>query len=236
MFRRIAFHWLAAVPLILGVPMARADYIAKVTLTDTTALQSNDSNFGPYIIDFQLDDGSLSGDQNNTAKISNVDLGGGSIAGPPTTGAPGSDVSGSLAGTITITDGNGGSPFFGVNDFQQSFHAGTSLSFDLDLTTNTEASPDAFSFSILDKNGNELANPPNGALLSITIDGVPPTITPDGGTVNGLPFNEPVISPLVSTPEPSTLVLMLSGTVLAGAASARRRFGARKRSDGEEHS
>ncbi len=220
MFRRIQFRWLAAALLILSGTMARADFITTVTL-DTSALQANASSSGPYIIDFQLNDGSFAGDANNTATISNVTFGGGSIAGSASTPVPGSDYSGDLSSTLTITDGNPGAG--GFNEFQQAFNAGSSLSFLLDLTTNPDAgSSDQFTFSILDNKGNELANAPSYAFVTADITGASPTITLSGGSVNGTSFDQPTYS---AVPEPSTLVLLLSGAIVAGASAVRKRRG-----------
>jgi hypothetical protein len=227
MFRRIQIGWFAAVLLISSGTMARADFVTTVTL-DTSALQSNASSNGPYTIDFQLNDGSFTGVANNTATISNVTFGGGSLTGssPPLNvpaPVPGSDSTGDLSSTLTIQDGNGANG--GFNEFQQSFNAGSSLSFKLDLTANTDSPspPDEFTFSIFDKNGTQLANGPNYAFLTADIYATGPSITLAGGSVNGTSFAAPTDSNPV--PEPSTLILLLSGAVCAGAAAVRKRRG-----------
>lgn len=101
---------------------------------------------GPFYIDFQLNDGSGTGDANNMVTINNFMFDGGNAVGSPLPSIGGA--SGSLSSSVSITD----SGF--VNEFTQQFNPGDTLSFSVVLlTTNLEPPglpPDAFSFSILD--------------------------------------------------------------------------------------
>lgn len=177
---------------------------------------------GPFAVAFQLNDGSGGGDGNNTATITNFAFGGGSAGGCPANCTTTGGASGDMAGTVTLTD----SSFF--NSFAELFTVGSSLSFQVDLTTNVDAggTPDAFAFSILD-NGVSIATlDPLGAdtLLSVDIDSADPAILgfatdPSRTTVS---LDAPVIgAPPSSVPEPGTLLLVITG--LAGAVGVGRR-------------
>lgn len=141
----------------------------------------------------------------NTATIGNISLGGGTaglVDLATTTG--GTSASSSLASAISLDD----SANF-LNVFGQSFSAGSSLSFLLDLTTNVVSpSPDQFSIEIADPNGNLIPTlDPTGFnnLLTINVDSPSPTTNIYSGLVTLT--SSPV-------PEPSTLLLLAAG--LAG--------------------
>jgi hypothetical protein len=115
---------------------------------------------GPFSLDFQLDDGSGTGNGNNTAVLSDFNFGGGAPAGAPSLigGATGN------AGTaLSITE----SSFF--NEFVQQFTPGSRLDFHLQLSTNLERGgvPDEFSFAILDNTGSEL---PTRSFFDVFLD------------------------------------------------------------------
>src|SRR5262245_1310147 len=80
---------------------------------------------GPFSLDFQLNDGSGTGDGNNRARLTDFDFDGGAAAGVPqlTGGA-----SGDLQSSVTLNE----TAF--LNRFQQQFVPGERLSFLLDLT------------------------------------------------------------------------------------------------------
>ena len=136
---------------------------------------------GPFFADFQLNDGSGSGDTNNTASLRNIDLGGGSLG---SIAISNGGATGSLTSTMMLTD----SAF--LNEFTQQFNAGFTLTFNVSLTTNVDRgpTPDAFSFAILD---NMLAPLPTSglgdALLLININSSNPSIETFGTTPEG-PF------------------------------------------------
>jgi hypothetical protein len=167
---------------------------------------------GPFQIDLQLTDGSGTGDANYTATVTGFNFGGGALLGTPTnTGG----VTGSLSSTVTLVD----SGFF--NNFQQSFTAGSTLSFMVDLTTNLDAggTPDAFTFAILDSLGNNIStSDPGGSLLTVNLDSAKPTVTTFAGT-----GNYASVSATVTTPEPGTLTLLGTGITGGLMALGRRR-------------
>jgi hypothetical protein len=126
----------------------------QVTI-DTTLLTGPPASLnGPFSLDFQFNSGDTLG--NNTAIISNFSFGGGSASGGGV--ASGAGVTGSILGTsITISDTDA------FNSYYEGFTPGTIFTFDLSLTENADsgATPDSFSFAILD-----------GTLANITTDGI----------------------------------------------------------------
>lgn len=166
--------------------MAAATVVTKANsnftvFVDTSALVGNLA--GPFSLDFQLNDGSGLGDSNNTASLSNFQFGSGSAVGSATTSG---GASGDLTSGITITDSD-----WTLNEFYQSFVAGTWLSFNLSLSTNIDldGTPDLFSFAILDGNLMNLATQSFGSdnFLEINVDSLTPsvaTFASADGTVN----------------------------------------------------
>jgi len=136
---------------------------------DTTPLQT--SSAGPFTLDFQFIDGSGTGDGNNTITLSDFDFGGGSVDTTPSFSSGGIDVTTGPLG-VTLTD----TSFF--NDVEFSLTPGTSFSFMLDYTANSDdPAPDTFTFAIYDGSGNEIATTnPNGFDSFIELD------LPSGGS------------------------------------------------------
>jgi len=205
--------------LALIAPAVRADVIYTVSIS-TSGLGAGS------ILDFQMNDFANPGDGNNTATISNLNLNGGSLGGLNPEGLPpGSDVSGSLGSTLSITDGPGifGS---GFNDFNQAFNPGSSLTFTLTLTTNVSAAemgtPDQFSFTVY----NAALNSESVLLFNITGT----SLTPINGTAAGSTPGAPLINatPAAAVPEPNTLSLIASmlATLAIGYAWQRRQHAA----------
>jgi hypothetical protein len=190
-----------AICALLLAGAVRADDIFTVTV-NTTSLMGNSS--APFSVDFQLTDGTGTGDGNNTATMSSFNFGGGSQSGTAiTTGG----ATGSLSSTVSLID----TSFF--NNFQQTFTAGTALTFMVDLTTNVDAggTPDAFTFSILDNGGNNVptSDTVGGSLLTVNIDSATPNNSAFTGTGNYVGLDARVAS--VQTPEPGTLLLSSLG-------------------------
>jgi PEP-CTERM motif len=184
----------ASIGSLLNPTLGHAQAFYHVNVT-TASLIGNAS--GPFSLDFQLNDGSGSGDGNNTATLNNFTFGGGSALG-----------SASLIGGATgnLTSGITLSESAAFNEFYQGFTPGTTLGFDVALSANLDAglTPDLFGFAILDSN---LANIPTtgfaDSLLLITINGVTPTVQ-TGSSLNPTGV-------VATVPEPSTLALAVLG-------------------------
>lgn len=145
---------------LLFTRTARA-YGFDVTL-NTSALQGHPS--GPFSLDFQLVDGSGSGDGNNSVVIGEFDFGGGGWLG----GDP---------GTITLTDSNF------LTEFFQWFTPGAYLKFEVSTTTALDAgpTPDEFSFALLDAGLAEIPSlGPGDSLLSMDFTGPVPIVAAYG--------------------------------------------------------
>ncbi|HTU93631.1 MAG TPA: PEP-CTERM sorting domain-containing protein [Gemmataceae bacterium] len=225
----------------LTASLARADYIAVVSM-DTTPFESLPSN-DVITIAMSFTDGSNGdGVEDNKVTITNFNVDGGTLdaSSTSTTGAVSiTPAGGDLTGTVILIDSSS------LNSITENFTPGSSLSFQLDQTTNLSYSeeygpapygPDSFNFTIYDSLGLINYDSPSASFLDVFSDIYLGPVTVGGSITNGPPISNPTFTPLASAPEPSTLVLMLSGAVLAGAASARRRYRGRKRSGEEEHS
>jgi hypothetical protein len=208
----------------LGSSVCHADTIATINLT-TAGLIGHPA--GPFSVEFQFTDGSGIGDGNNTVAITNFTFGAGSAIGTATTigGA-----SGTLFTGVNIRDNS----FF--NQFIQKFNPGTTLGFQLDLTTNIDSSgtPDEFSFAILDSSGAEIptqAGPGVDVFAVVDINSSAPGIvnyasdttrTPVAG---GGPINMPAPTLVSGVPEPSTWIMLLTALAVMAAIRHRRSSG-----------
>jgi|GEM_PF-651411 len=201
----------ATVPIV-----SQANTIFNVTL-DTTALQGKSLG-----LLFQLNDGSQAG--NNSVTVGNFSFGGGTAADCatlPLLCVSDGGASGNINTNLSLVDS---SPF---NSYLQQFTSGTSLSFQVDLTTNVDVggtpTPDVFTFGILDAT-TDASLPtvdPSGSdtLLSINIDSANPIIDSYGSDpLSVYSFNVPQIElvnqpppPPVNAPEPDSLLLMAVG-------------------------
>lgn len=200
--------------------IAKADVIYNVSL-NTAPLIGNTA--APFSLYFQFTDGSGLGDGDNTVTLSNFDLGtGGSEQGTPSTFG---GVTGDLSSQVVLTD----TSFF--NYFMVGFQPGNTLSFMIDSTTNLNADPipDEFSFSILDSTDDPI--PTTGFFdqfleLDITSSTPAPQVFPSDPTQtpvaggNPIDTGTPVVTPVSSTPEPSSVATL--GLGLLGIACARR--------------
>jgi hypothetical protein len=173
-------------------------------------------NAGPFSVEFQLNDGSGTGDGNNTAILSDFLFNGGAPAGSPTVNG---GAYGDLTSGVTLTDNS----FF--NQFIQSFTPGSALAFQLFLSTNIDGggTPDQFSFAILDKTGTELPTLAPGffdVFVQIDIDSANLLVRTFGADTNRIPAGggsainiaASVATPAV--PEPST-ILLFPGSLVA---------------------
>lgn len=172
---------------------------------DTSPLVAHPAD--PFYLNFQLNDGTGTGDASNTAVLTDFSFGlGGAPAGSPVLSG---GASGILTTAVSLTD----SSF--LNVFTQEFIPGSLLSFKLTLTTNESPGPqpDQFSFAILDSSGFELpyASPFNAALaidifpiLQVQSYPTDPSAPPFGGG-DGIRMAAPHISS-DEIPEPSTAI------------------------------
>lgn len=178
---------------------------------DTSSLITNPA--GPFTLDFQLNDGSGTGDANNWATISDFKFGGGSATSGSvwTTGG----ASGDLGSSVTLNDSD---PLF--NDFTQGFTPGSWLSFTVSLSTQVDAggTPDEFSFAILDGNFFNLPTTSLGTdtFVQVAIDSGAPTILTASSLDGAIP--SPTVTPV---PEASTYGLV--GAALLGLVALKRR-------------
>jgi|SRR5665213_2368697 len=184
---------------------------------------------GPFSLDFQFNDGSGSGDGNNTAVLSNFLFGTG--GGPLGAAALAGGTSGDLGSSVSITD----TGF--LNEFTQGFTPGSQLQFQLSLTTNVDdgGTPDQFSMAILDSNGAQLPTLSFfDVFVEIDIDSADPSIQtfasdPSRNTVAGgapIDLSAPDFTSVSSAPEPGSIVL--AGCALVMTALRRRFVGPRQ--------
>jgi hypothetical protein len=188
--------------LVLGLldTESRADIAYRLT-TDTSSLAGKS---GEFSIDFQFSSGSGNPD-NNSVTLSDFTFGGGTAL-PATTTTIG-DATGDLSNPpITIGLGQ----VFG--ELTEDFVPGSSFAFTVQLTTNVEPAADTFAYAILFNGANIATTNPNGSLLEIDLTSVP-TVVASPSTDPSFPIDAPTVS---SVPEPSTLILALTGMAILG--------------------
>lgn len=194
-----SFRIIAGAAALLCASLADAQLNYNVVF-DTSSLASSAS--APFAVDFQLIGGSPNG---NTATLSNFVFGGGSATGSSnlTGGA-----SGSLANSITLTSSS--SNFF--SEYYQTINPGSIFSFNVSVTTKGNTpTPDALSFSILDKDLNNIPTTGLGnslMLLNITGGNVASDVQFFTGTGE--------FSSVAPVPEPSALLGLLGFSVIGG--------------------
>ena len=197
-----------------AMPVARAQSVAYHVALDTSGLEP--SFRGPFALDFQFDDGGTP--DNNTVTLTNFAFGGGSAANAP------SELNGGASGSANSTIALADTDF--LNELVQDFTPGQSLTFDIALTTNPDTapggSPDEFSFSLFDGNGNNIiTTAPNSAFVTIDIDSSDPTVTV-AGTLGGagLFIAPPSVTRISVTPVPEAGGAFIALVGMAGVSLA----------------
>jgi hypothetical protein len=187
--------------ILFAAPTGGATSIEYFVDVNTASLAGNAS--GPFSLDFQLNDGSGAGDGNNTATINNFAFGSGGASG---TANLSGGASGDLSSVVSLTDTSA------FNEFYQTFNAGSTLSFDVTLTLNSDSgpAPDAFVFAILD---NTLSN--------ISTSGVGDSyllvnLGPTPGVVIGSSASPAVTLSATPVPEPGSLTWISLGLLALG--------------------
>jgi len=168
---------------------------------NTASLVGNAS--GPFSLDFQLNDGSGLGDANNTATINNLSFGTGGGTG---TANLAGGAAGDLSSTVTLTDSTA------FNEFYQTFNAGSTLTFNVTLTLNSDTgpTPDSFAVAILDNNLYNL--PTTGIGDSYLMVNLGPT--PSATT--GFSTSPAVTVSVAAVPEPGSLGWVSLGLMVFG--------------------
>jgi hypothetical protein len=212
MYRIIRLMGLVALLLYSAAAPAKAD-LFSVTL-NTSALS------GTQLLAFGLTDGD--GSIDNTVSLTSFRFGSGSPTGAAdylgTTGA-----SGNLTSGVALDDSGG------LALFSQAFNPDGYLSFILNTTNNfAGTTPDGLAMYVCPNDGsfacysNDTAT---GALLILPLAGgtlSPASFTLNGADLAGLPA--PIVSPVTTTPEPASMLLLAIGLLFAGLAQ-RRPFG-----------
>jgi hypothetical protein len=226
---RIASTCLLTYLFCLAGTSARADLSWTVTL-DTSPLAGDYT--GPFGLDFEL-----IGSGGNTVTLSQFSFGGGS-AGPGSAFLTGG-VSGDLGGSVVLNDATGF-----LNDFNQQFTPGGTLSFTVDSTLVPPPSggfPDNFSMVIFyaydPTNGYDPAGGPAPPLiptqdptgldtfLTIDVNGSGSTTAVGYSSADGsIPIT---VTQINAVPEPSSALMMLFGVLGSAGARLWRRLPAR---------
>jgi hypothetical protein len=232
--RMIPSACLLGLVLILAGPAARADQIWNVTISNSANLNPGvvpqyfppnaNGNFG---LDFEL-----VGGNNNTVTLHNFHFGTGlpGLAGPFTFGGASGDLRPPSSDAI-LTDDPTVNPAAGfLNDFNQQFTpglAGSMITFTMDSTLNfSPPTPDNFSMVLFYNydtiNGYNPGNvPPTGGTPIPTQDAINSTlfsfdITGPNPTVNSFMATDGTgitvtVTPVTVIPEPSSLIMLVSG-------------------------
>ena len=206
----IRIRLLCAAAMSLMIPLGARATALSVSL-DTAGLAGQ---AGSELL-FIMTDGSGTGDGNNTASVSGVGLGGGSLAAVDPFNTFGG-FTGDLGSLLTLTDN---SPASGFAEF---FTPGATLTFSLNVTSNSDGNgvPDGLFLYLTDPSGNPLPTAdPTGSdsLFAIDLSGSGTSVSnydPQFLTISGPPSG--------SVPEPGALALLAAGLSLLGVAGRRR--------------
>lgn len=215
LYRRLLPVALASVLALASASASRADQTYHINF-NTSSLAALATPPGPFSLDFYLiDGGNLS---NNTATLTNFDFGAGGSAPADDFGiSTNGTASGGLAsGTISLGDDAA------FNELYEQFTPGSHLSFDVTLTTNTDPSPDEFTFGILD--GSLTTVPTLDPSLANTLAVVDISDTPSvfsyatdpNATLSDNATTLAIAAPAVTNPVPEASSVASLGLLLAG--------------------
>ena len=199
--------WASLGLALLCSPLVKAATFTFHVNIDTTALVSAAN--GPFLLDFQLNEGS--GTLPNSVTLSNFTFDNGAATGSASIFG---NASGSLSGGIVLND-NSVDTF---NEIFQGFSATTTgIHFDVVTSQSSPgATPDTFSASILDsESGNPqiTTNAPDGVSLITLNIGTANTLA-DVGVYDSLSPSGVSASAVSAIPEPSTTAALFGAAVM----------------------
>ncbi len=207
-----------ALLLTLAVRPARADSITANVTVNTSGFVGSADTFELF---FQLNDGSGSGDGNNTVSLSNFAFGAGGSGGAVDAVNSYGAYSGTLASGLSMTDSQA---FNAVAAF---FTPGAQLTFQLQdtFTSIDSPTPDEFAFAIIDNGVPLNTSDPSGSGSMFDVNFTSASPTPDIYTDATDSITPTLaVAGANTVPEPSTWALLSSGlALLAGLAEKRRR-------------
>jgi len=209
----------------LSATTTRADLIFTVTM-DISALTDYT---GPYGIAFDMISGGSA--SSNTATISDFTFGGATMAEPTyTMGNVSGDLAANPSAGITLEV----DPVNSFAYFDQGFTSGstfTTLSFQVDLTTNPGSTPDTLAFLLVQNyTPGGLFSGSSTPILTPALDSsffdvsIGPGATPVTYSSSAGDISAPTITPAVAAPEPSTLMLSAISLASFGLAAGWKRL------------
>ncbi len=214
--------------LALSAATVHADYIIDVSV-NTSGLIGDSNLTGPFGIGFNMISGGVA--SGNTATISGFNFGGGLASSPAFTQG---NASGSLTSGVNLEV----DPANSFSYFDQGFTPGSTLSFQIDLSTNAASTPDTLSLFLIQNytpgglftgSSTQISTTdPTGSNNLAFIQITPNASNPNNPTISVYSGSDPssdLSSPQVNVvPEPSTRVLSAISLASLGLAAGYRRL------------
>lgn len=199
---------IAAAFLFAFAPKGRADLTYVVTL-NVASLIGNAN--GPFSLDVALSNGATFPDADNTVKLSNFSVTGGSLG--AVSFSSGGET-GSMSSTVTLTNSSED------NELAQLISANvTQISFSVDETSVTDnPEEDQFDVAIFDNNSNNIpTTDPSGANTLVLSNINTAQTLSSVGTYNSTAGGEaPGVTTAAAVPEPGSIASVLLGLAAAG--------------------